>query len=54
MKIAYTEERFIVTHDSDFGTLDSNEGVPCYGIIYMRHKNLGTSDIINVLEKNSL
>ena len=51
MKIAYTEERFIVTHDSDFGTLAINEGVPCYGIIYMRLKNLGLSNVINVLEK---
>ncbi|KHE90973.1 hypothetical protein S225a_14410 [Candidatus Brocadiaceae bacterium S225] len=40
MKIACTEERFIVTHDSYFGTLVSNEGVPCYGIIYMRLKKL--------------
>lgn len=51
MKIACTEERFIVTHDSDFGTLAINEGVPCYGIIYMRLKNLGLSNVINVLEK---
>jgi len=51
MKIAYTEERFIVTHDSDFGTLAINEGVPCYGIIYMRLKNLGVPNVINVLEK---
>ena len=36
MEIACTEKRFIVTHDSDFGTLAINEGVICYGIIYMR------------------
>jgi len=51
MKIAYTEKRFIMTHDADFGTLAINEGVPCYGIIYMRFKNLKLANMINVLEK---
>ncbi len=51
IEIAYTDKRFILTHDADFGTLAINEGVPCYGIIYIRLKNLRISNIINVLEK---
>ena len=35
MEIANKGKRFILTHDTDFGTLAINEGVPCYGIIYM-------------------
>ena len=41
----------IVTHDSDFGALAINEGSLCYSIFYMRFKNLGSSNIINVFEK---
>lgn len=51
MKIANKEKSFILTHDTDFGTLAINEGVPCYGIIYMRLRNLKVSHVINILEK---
>lgn len=51
MEIANKEKRFILTHDTDFGTLATNEGVPCYGIIYMRLRNLKVSNVINILEK---
>lgn len=45
------EKQFIITHDVDFGTLAINEGVSCYGIIYLRLKNLKVSNVINILEK---
>ncbi|HHT9108695.1 MAG TPA: DUF5615 family PIN-like protein [Candidatus Wunengus sp. YC63] len=51
MGIARKEKRFILTHDVDFGTLAINEGIPCYGIIYMRLKNIKVSNIITILEK---
>ena len=51
MEIANKEKRLILTHDADFGTLAINEGIPCYGIIYMRLKNLKLTNVINVLEK---
>lgn len=38
--IAYREQRFVLTHDADFGTLAVNQGKPCYGILYLRLKNL--------------
>lgn len=51
MEIAHKEKRFILTHDSDFGTLSINEGVLCYGIIYLRLRNLMSSNVIAVFEK---
>lgn len=51
MGIAYTEKRFILTHDSDFGTLAIGEGVPCYGIIYLRLKDLRVENVKTVMQK---
>ena len=48
---ASTEKRFILTHDGDFGTLAINEGVPCYGIIYLRIKDLKFENVKRVLSK---
>jgi len=47
---AYSENRFILTHDSDFGTLAINEGKDSYGIIYMRLRNSKVSNVIRVIE----
>ena len=43
LEIAYQEQRFVLTHDSDFGTLAINEGKRNYGIIYLRLRNLVTT-----------
>jgi len=51
LEMAYGDERFVLTHDSDFGTLAINEGAPCYGIIYIRLKNLKVENVCSVLEK---
>lgn len=48
LEIAYGEERFVLTHDADFGTLAINQGKPCYGILYLRLKNVKPSAIIQV------
>ncbi|MDU9049638.1 MAG: DUF5615 family PIN-like protein [Candidatus Electrothrix sp. Rat3] len=48
LNIAYQEERFVLTHDSDFGTLAVNQGKPCYGILYLRLKNLKSANVSNV------
>ena len=32
---AYKQGRFVLTHDSDFGTLAIHEGKKCFGIIYL-------------------
>lgn len=51
LEMAYADERFVLTHDSDFGTLAINEGAPCYGIVYIRLKNLTVENVCGVLEK---
>ena len=47
---AHREHRFILTHDSDFGTLAINQGRPCYGILYLRLKNVNSVNVIRVCE----
>lgn len=47
---AYQEQRFILTHDSDFGTLAISQGIPCYGILYLRLKNLKSINVIGTFE----
>lgn len=47
---AYREHRFILTHDSDFGTLAINQGKSCYGIIYLRLKNLKSVNVVRACE----
>ena len=36
MPIAYQEQRVIVTHDSDFGTIIFTKSEPFIGILYLR------------------
>ena len=47
---AYQEQRFILTHDSDFGTIAINQGVPCHGILYLRLKNMKPVYVIQACE----
>lgn len=51
LTIAYQEQRFVLTHDSDFGTLAINKGIPYYGILYLRLKNLKPTNVIRVCEQ---
>ncbi len=51
LAFALNEKRFILTHDGDFGTLAINEGVPCYGLIYLRLKDLKFENAKKVLNK---
>lgn len=50
LNIAHAEQRFVLTHDSDFGTLAINQGQACYGIFYLRLKNLRPDNVIRVCE----
>lgn len=50
MSTAYQDKRFVLTHDSDFGTLAINERKPCYGILYLRLSNLNPRNVIRVCE----
>lgn len=51
LEIAYREQRFMLTHDSDFGTLAINAGKRYYGIIYLRIRNLKPQNVMNVCEQ---
>lgn len=48
LDIAYRDHRFVLTHDSDFGTLAVNKGKPYYGILYLRLKNLKPTNVIQI------
>jgi len=37
---AFEENRIIITHDSDFGTLAIHEGFPFYGIVSVSYTHL--------------
>ena len=50
LNISYQENRFVLTHDSDFGTLAINQDQPCYGILYLRLKNLKSKNVCQVCE----
>ena len=51
LKKAFLDSRFILTHDSDFGTLAVKEGKSYFGIIYLRLKIQKASNVIGVIEK---
>ncbi|MFO7875362.1 MAG: DUF5615 family PIN-like protein [Desulfovermiculus sp.] len=48
---AYLQKRFVLTHDSDFGTFAINEGKSYYGIIYLKLKNMKPTNVIEVIDK---
>jgi len=51
LDVAYRQRRFVLTHDSDFGTLAIHEGRQCFGIIYLRLRNARPDNVIAVWEK---
>lgn len=51
LNTAYREQRFVMTHDSDFGTLAINEKKPYHGIIYLRVKNSKPGNVMKVCEQ---
>ena len=50
LNIAFQDQRFIITHDADFGTLAINEEKEYYGIFYIRLRNLKPADVVKVCE----
>ena len=48
---ANKQERFVPTHDSDFGTLAIHEGKRCFGIIYLKLRNLHPRNVTGVWQK---
>ncbi len=48
---ANQEQRFVLTHDADFGTLAIYQQKPFYGVLYLRLKNLRPQHVIHVCER---
>jgi predicted nuclease of predicted toxin-antitoxin system len=48
---SYLNKQFVLTQDSDFGTLVLNEGQGFYGIIYLRLKDQRPQHVIDVLAR---
>jgi len=51
LDIAFREKRFILSHDSDFGTLAINEGKRFFGILYLRLNDLKPENVARVCTK---
>lgn len=51
LKQALLTHRIILTHDADFGTLAINEDQECYGIVYLRLRNLKVQNVKKVLDR---
>jgi predicted nuclease of predicted toxin-antitoxin system len=49
LQIAYQEDRFVLTHDADFGALAIYQENACYGILYLRLRNVRPATIIQIL-----
>jgi predicted nuclease of predicted toxin-antitoxin system len=50
LDLALKEQRFMVTHDADFGTLAINNEQPCYGVLYIRLMKQSALNVIEVLK----
>jgi len=48
---AYLDKRFVLTHDSDFGTLAIYQAQKYYGIIYLRLRNIKFNNVIRVCKE---
>jgi len=48
LDMALRGHRFVLTHDSDFGTMAINEGRPFYGILYLRLNDLKPEQVARV------
>lgn len=50
MRLAQQENRIIITHDSDFGTLAIRTGEPVVGILYLRPGHIDSTFSIQTLQ----
>ena len=50
MAQAHATSRFVLTHDSDFGTLAVHRGEPITGILYLRPGGRAPAEVISDLE----
>ena len=48
LEAACQESRWVLTHDTDFGMLAVHEGKPCFGIVFLRIRDLKSRNVIGV------
>ena len=48
LETAYQESRWMLTHDTDFGMLAIHEGKLCFGIVFLRIRDLKSRNVIGV------
>ncbi len=53
LRRAYQENRVILTHDSDFGTLAVMQGEPFTGIVYLRPGHIRGEFVIQIIKAMS-
>jgi predicted nuclease of predicted toxin-antitoxin system len=51
LALAHEEQRLVITHDSDFGMLAINQGVPFSTIIYIRLRKIAPDAVIEVFDR---
>ena len=48
LETACREDRWVLTHDTDFGTLAIHENKPFIGIVFLRLRNLKPGDVVRL------
>lgn len=51
LETARREDRWVLTHDADFGTLAIHEDKPFLGIVFLRLRNLQPGNVVGVCER---
>lgn len=51
LETAYRENRWVLTHDSDFGSLAIHEGKPCRGIVFLKPRDLKPHNVVKVCNR---
>ena len=48
LESAYQENRWVLTHDSDFGSLAIHEDKPYWGVVFLRPRDLKPHNVVRV------
>ena len=51
LETAYRENRWVLTHDSDFGSLAIHEDQPYWGIVFLRPRDLTPRNVVRVCNR---
>ena len=51
LETAYQENRWVLTHDSDFGSLAIHEDKPYWGVVFLRPRDLKPDNVVRVCNR---